>query len=382
MNTQGLPLRLRYSLRLGVLALVTYISSCSVIRADIPQFIGDGELVDRSELIVIGRLQGDSVRKIQHPRGYSEYHATLIIQDTLKGDFRDRQTPLMIQHGLQLTIKEGNVELRSSSTSPEQAFPVAADARQDQIWFLRKLQSRDSQPDAPRMWGIYGSHEVQNVDLTEYFKILLAPAPESKVREYLKSRPQLAVRAVEYLESREVQRILKEPDPAIRFQKLLPYFLGAAHEATRSSARRALIEGGPESGPYLMAAFQRYQHDRQRPDIIHIWAWTGYTGCADLLVALLDENHRAYLDLHGRRERQGPESRIDPQDVRQLADEVRVAIYALAEIGDPRAEQLIAETSRRWREIPSAQEEILKACYSAMERIQQRKHQALSDSDE
>ncbi|MEX2138850.1 MAG: hypothetical protein WD894_06285 [Pirellulales bacterium] len=377
MNTQGWPLRLRCLLCLGVLALVAYVASCPVVRADIPEFIGDGELVDRFELIVIGGLREDSVRPVRHPGGFRGEHATLVIKEVLKGKFKGQQIPLLIRHGLQVTIKEGKVELRSNSTSPMQWLPVAADARQDQIWFLRKRQGGDGRPDAPWMWSVYGSHEVQNVDLAEYFKLLLSPEPESKVRDYLKSRPQLAVRAVEYLESREVRRILKEPNPAIRYQKLWPYCLGAAHEATRSSARRALFEGGPESGPYLMAAFQRYQHDRHRPDIIQIWARTGYTGCADLLVALLDENHRAYLRLHGRLEREGSESRINPQDVTQLASEVRAAIYALAEIGDPRAEQLIAETSRRWREIPSAQEEILNACYSAMESIEQRRRKAL-----
>jgi hypothetical protein len=369
------PLRVRYSLCLGILALAICATNPLVLRADIPHFIGDAELVDRSELIVIGRLQGDSVRKIQHPPGY-EHHATLIIKDILKGDFRDRQTTLMIQHGLHVTSKEGKVELRSSSTSPVQWLPVAADARQDQIWFLRKRQSGNGEPDAPWMWSVYGSHEVQSVDLTDYFKILLSPDPEPKVRAYLKSHPQLAVRAVEYLESREVKRILNEPDPAIRFQRLLPYFFGAADESTRRSAHRALLDGGPESGPYLMAAFQRYQFDRHRPDIIGIWASTGYAGCADVLISLLDENHRAYLDLHGRLERQGPESRIDPRDVEQLASEVRAAIYALSEIGDPRAEQLIAETRRRWQDIRSAKKEILEVCESATQRLQERKRKA------
>jgi hypothetical protein len=51
---------------------------------------------------------------------------------------------------------------------------------------------------------------------------------------------------------------------------------------------------------------------------------------------------------------------------------VRAAIYALAEIGDPRAEKLIAETMRRWKDIPSAQQPIIEACYSALELIQRR----------
>ncbi len=374
------PLPLNCSLCLTILSLITHLLSCLVVRADIPQFIGDGELVDRSKSIVIGRLQGDSVRKIQHPRGYSEYHATLIVKDILKGEFRDRQTTLMIQHGLRVSTEEGKVSLWCNSTMLT-GIPVAADARQDQIWFLRQLQSADSQPDAPRMWGVYGLHEVQNVDLAEYFKILLSPQPESKLRDYLKSHPRLAVRAVEYLESREVARISKKPDLAIRFQKLLPYYLGAAHDATQRSAGRALIDGGPESGPYLMAAFHSHQHRRQRTGIIFMWAHTGYTGCADLLVRLLDENHRTYLDLHGRLEREGLESGVEAWYVKQLPQEVRAAIYALAEIGDPRAEKLIDETRRRWKEIPSAGNEILEVCDLGMERIQERKRKAAANSD-
>jgi uncharacterized protein (DUF849 family) len=89
----------------------------------------------------------------------------------------------------------------------------------------------------------------------------------------------------------------------------------------------------------------------------------------------LDENHREYLYLQDRLERQGVPS-VDPQDVRQLASEVRAAIRALIAIGDPRAEQLLAETCRRWAEIPSAQPEMLEMCLSATESIRQRKLKA------
>jgi hypothetical protein len=359
---------------LGVLALVSHLSNSQSIRADIPEFIGDGELVHRSNLIVIGRLQGDSVQKIRHPGGVGhEYHAMLIVKETLKGDSQDRKMTLMIRHGLRVDVKEGKVEIWNNA-GPIHPFPLVADAGQDQIWFLRKLQSGDGQPDAPWMWGVYGSHEVQNVELLEYFKILLGPKPEPKVRDYLMSHPQLAVRAVEYLESRELKRILAEPDPAIRYQKLLPYFLRAAHYATSEATRRALIDGGPESGPYLMAAFDNLQHRRQRGEIIRILGRTGYAGCADLLVRLLDENHRDYLNLRGRLERDGPESGIDPRDVQQLAGEVRAAIYALAEIGDPRAEELVAETILRWKGISNVEPGVIEGCYSAREVFRRRSH--------
>ena len=112
MKTIGSPLRLRRSLSLCVFALVTHVASCPVVRASFPHFLGDGELVDRSELIVIGSLQGDSVRKIAHSRGFSsEHHATLVIKDILKGDFKDQQITLLIQHGLEVTNKEGKVRL-------------------------------------------------------------------------------------------------------------------------------------------------------------------------------------------------------------------------------------------------------------------------------
>jgi hypothetical protein len=351
----------------------------SVVRASMPSFVGDGELVDRSELIVIGRLQDGSVGARQHPRGFStEHHATLIIEKVLKGKLRNSQIPLLIQHGLEVSTKGNKVVLEENVTQwPRASIP---DAKQDQIWFLRNIHSGDGQPDAPRMLGVNQIHDVQRVTLTEYYKILLSPQPEAKLREYLKSRPRLSSRGVEYLESRELKRILNEADPALRYQKLLPYFLGAVHSATHALARRALVDGGPESGPYLMAAFQNPLHRRQRPEIIRIWRWTRYAGCADLLVRLLDENHKAYLDLHARLERQGVESGIDPQDVKQLASEVAAAIYALAEIGDPRADSLVEETRRRWQEVPTAPDEIFEAYNLAMDRIRKRKQRVRADS--
>jgi hypothetical protein len=369
------PSRVRCSLYIGVLAIAASAASCSVARASMPRFVSDGELLDQSELIAIGRLEGKSVRKIAHPSGSSsEYHATLVIKSFFRGDLKDRQITLLIQHTVDVRTKEEKVRLEDNVTGwPRRAID---DARQDQIWFLRKIQSGDGRPDAPWMWGITHIQDVQHIDLTGYFKILLSPEPEPKVRDYLKSHPQLAARAVEYLESREVQRILKEPDLATKYQKLIPYYLGAAHHSTSSTAGRALSDRGRESGPYLMAAFHNPLHRRQRPQIIQLWAGTGYTDCADLLVRLLDENHRTYLDLHGRLERDGLKSGVDPQDIERLVSEVRAAVYALIAIGDPRAEQLLAETCRRWAEIPSAQPEMLEMCLSATESIRQRKLKA------
>ncbi|MCH7728531.1 MAG: hypothetical protein IH991_18925 [Planctomycetes bacterium] len=214
--------------------------------------------------------------------------------------------------------------------------------------------------------------DVQGADLTSYFKILLSAQPEAGVRDFLKARPEFAERAVEYLEYRDVQKIFQEPDRSKRFQRLLPYYLGAAHESTRMSVRRAIIEGGPASGPYLMGAFHNLMHRGQRRDIIHIWAWTGYAGCADLLLDLLDRNYLRYVRLQARLEREKMDSKIDRSYVKQLADEVAVAIYALGEINVPSAAQAIEKTRTRWQNIETYRGTILENCDRAVQRIKKR----------
>src|SRR5262245_23306353 len=89
----------------------------------------DQQVVERSELIVVGRLKVDSIRYVAHerkpPSGRSwEHHATLVVDETLKGTAPVQEMKVIIHYGLTPVVgghweQDGNsVDLRHSRKRP------------------------------------------------------------------------------------------------------------------------------------------------------------------------------------------------------------------------------------------------------------------------
>ena len=65
----------------------------------------DATVVERSELIVVGRLKRGCIEYVPHKKkpheGASwEHHATLVISEVLRGTCRDKEIPIVIHYGL------------------------------------------------------------------------------------------------------------------------------------------------------------------------------------------------------------------------------------------------------------------------------------------
>src|SRR5215471_9935943 len=60
----------------------------------------DITLVERSELIVVGRIKRGSLISAPPAPGFSQYHARLLITRVLKGSNDDAEIPVIIYHGL------------------------------------------------------------------------------------------------------------------------------------------------------------------------------------------------------------------------------------------------------------------------------------------
>src|SRR5215831_5159699 len=60
----------------------------------------DITVVQRSELIVVGRLERGSIVSASPGQGFSQYHARLAITKVLKGSLEEAEIPVIIYHGL------------------------------------------------------------------------------------------------------------------------------------------------------------------------------------------------------------------------------------------------------------------------------------------
>ncbi len=121
----------------------------------------DATVIGRSEAIVVGRLDKDSIKYVPHDnqgRGASwEYHATLVVSETLKGSLKDKRIAIVINYGLDPLV--GGRVLKPSAIvnaaplhkvpadgidiidtgNSQMGGPVLENAQKDNLWFLRHL---------------------------------------------------------------------------------------------------------------------------------------------------------------------------------------------------------------------------------------------------
>lgn len=355
----------------------------------------DAQVVARSELIVVGAIKSDSVVVVphlpQHPdpdEGHSwETHAILLVHDVIKGRCSEKQLPIIIRYGLDVSIDGSGVnhgELKETTRLPaprksmvlfdfgshDPAPILKEDLRNDNLWFLRHDGEMASSND--RSFGIEDPEDVQPLRLKDYFKCYLAADPEPGVRRALQRQPGIAARALRYLQHRQVQRILKGKDPAIRVEQLLPYYQIRAAWGGHYEAREGIIAAGSIAGPYLTALYQHSWGDAQA-DIIRMWGQIRYEGCVPTLIELLkrEDQFWAKQKLETGWWNNSPDSWLTKYR-RTSFELVSDSVDALGKIGDPRAREAIELTRRRWVAIHSENPQIVEACDRALKAFARR----------
>lgn len=346
----------------------------------------DAQVVERSELIVVGAIKDGSVVVVPHPRevhrGLSwETHATLLVGEVVKGECREKELPIVIRYGLDVGIDDlpmvrGSAEGPTTLPVPKKGMsihdtadfgggsPLVEDARKEHLWFLRHGGER-AQPD-DKAYGIVDPEDVQPLSLRQYLESYMAAEPEPAVRAALQKQPEISARAVRYLQHREVQRILKEKDPAVRVERLLPYYRSRAEWGYREEARDGIVSAGEVAGPYLMGIYQETSGERHE-DIIRLWGEIRYRACVPELVELLkrQDQYWAAQDLRPGWWNADVESR-QTQSRRDAYGLVYSSVYALGQISDPRARDAIELTRRRWAAIKFENAQIVEACDQAL----------------
>lgn len=352
----------------------------------------DDEVVARSELIVVGGIKDGSIQFVLHPHdpntGASwEYHATLRVARVLKGKCEEKEIPVILHYGL-TPLVEGHasgpnfeVNLKAPAGAPAGAVQIAdtagfgvllpgiPDARADNLWFLRRLADGFGKSVPNADYGIADPQDLQPLELEDYFRCYLAADAEAAVRKQLARQPAVAARATRYLEYQHLRALARIADPAQRVERLLPYFRDRDDGRLANEARKAILETGNVAGPYLLAVYDSTRDPNLRDDVVRAWAQIRWPGCVDLLIHRLKEDDQfwAKQDLTPGwwNDNTNP---ILSNRRREVYSEVYSAVYALAQIGDPRAKEAVELTRNRWVAILFDNPQIIEECDRALKR--------------
>ncbi len=379
------------------LAFVVF-SFCSPAGAWLRPSFEDAVVVERSELIVVGRLQRGSIiyfpREGKPAEGRSwEHHATLVVKEVLKGDLKHPEMHIVIHYGLYpvvggyvnrdgltINLRGGRkdypkdiIEILDTGGSGKRFGPLVKDATKDNLWFLRKRSGTFGTKPGMGKFGIVDPEDLQPLSLKEYFLAYLSEDPEKAVKAQLKKNPGMAARAKRYLHHLDIQRILKIPDPKARIEKLLPYYKVRTRWGDKPEAAEGIAACGMVAGPYLRKLFDDPKHKNLRPDIIRIWGDVRYEGCVDLLIDLLKQHDKFWAKQELKKGWWNADVGSElTRRRRETYSEVFCSVIALAKIGKPRAKEAIELTKRRWEAIDFSNPQIVEESERALKLLSSR----------
>lgn len=389
----------------------------------------DWEVVERSELIVVGHLKRDSIQRVPHKKkpgeGQSwEHHATLAVTKVLKGKTKEKQLPIIIHYGLDPRSKRVDlfpnrpgakkgrlnavlsflfsrpiVEIHDTGNSSWSPAPVIEDATDDNLWFLRRRSGLYGEKPGAGKFGIVDPEDVQSITLKDYVLAYLSDDPETAVRQYVKENPSIGDRAVRYLTHCEIQHILKIEDLNVRAEKLVAVLV-RRFDLARMRPEREITACGTAAGPHLMRLLKNAKLARMRPLVVNLLGEIRYEPAAEFLLGVFDDpgfrgsrqfiialwgktrcqpSVAVLIDLIEKHDRFWARQKLakgwwndsasDPnltRERRRVYVEVYQAVIALRTIGDPRAREAVELTLRRWKAINFENPQIVEECEKAL----------------
>ena len=346
-----------------------------------PQF-EDATVVERSELIVIGHLKEGSIQEAPHNtlpgQGVSsEYHATLVIAKVLKGKCDKEEIPLIIHYGLTPFVGAGRkessknlIEIVDTESSSHGGGSLVKDAREDNLWFLRRRSGFWGREAGTGNFGIVDPEDLQPLEWKQYFLFYLSDDPATAVRDYVQKNPDKAERGKRYLDHLEVQRILKIEDPEKRYDGLLPFFLNRTTWDMKEEARDGIVTCGKTAGERLKDLFTDPKHSQARQQIMGMWREMGYRQIAPLLIDLLKQHDRFWAEQHLEKGWWSDDADSERTHRRQdIYGEVYSGVYTLRSFHDPMAKEVLEMTRKRWSAINFDNTQIVEECEAALREL-------------
>jgi hypothetical protein len=383
------------SLKSFALAGLLFLIPAGTAHAWLRVHYEDAIVVERSELIVVAHLKAGSIQYVPHERkateGMSwEHHATLVITQVLTGVCKEKEIPVIIHYGL-MPLVGGHVQrsdgfmidLRGGKANyPNDIIEIIdsggnkigrlaiKDARDDNLWFLRKRAGIYGREPGTGSYGIVDPEDLQPLALKDYFLSYRSPNPEESVRKYVAEHPEAAGRAKSYFDHLDVQRLLKVADPKERFDRLLPYFLKHASWNMKSEARDGIIACGDVAGDGLRRVFDDRKYKQFRQYIILTWRDLKYKEVVPLLVELLQKHDQYWAGQNLAKGWWNDDTNLDLSNQRRtIYGEVYYGVCALRSMRDPRARDVIELTLKRWKAINFDNTQIVEECEAALREL-------------
>jgi hypothetical protein len=375
-----------------VILLSTLVGYSGTADARVRLRYEDATVVERSELIVIGRLEAGSVNYVPHKKGPNpgswEHHVTLVIADVLKGSSDSKRISIVLHYGLDPRV--GGVSEAHGFRPPHAHFPkeqgaiyilytgagawsgpsLVSDAGKDNLWFLRKRAGTCGEKPGTGKYSITDPEDLQPLKLKPYFLLYLSEDPEPAIREYARKNPDQAERAQRYLDHLEIQRILKIKDREERFDKLLPFFLRGVTWNEKPEARDGIVSCGTVAGERLRALFDDVQYKEYRKEIILMWRDTGYGEVVPLLIELLKKHDRFWA--REELEKGWWNTDVGSERTRRRRDiygETYYGVCALRSFRDPKAKEVLEITRDRWKALSFENPQIVEECDAALREL-------------
>jgi len=355
----------------------------------------DATVVERSELIVVAHLAEGSIQYVPHEKkpdeGASwEHHATLVITRVLKGKCDDKETPIIIHYGLTPVVggyvkrdsfmidlrgggsdyPEGIVEIFDTGNSCQGRPSLVKDAREDNLWFLRRRSGLYGREAGTGNYGIVDPEDLRPREQEQYFLSYLSDDPERAVSDYVWRNFDVAERGKKYLDHLAVQRILKTEDPGKRYDGLLPFFLKRTTWNMKSEARVGIVACGAMAGERLKDVFEGPEYSGFRQEIIRMWRDMGYRQVVPLLMDLLKQHDRFWAEQHLQEGWWNDDVASEQtRRRREIYGEVYSGVFALRSFRDARAREVLEMTRERWKAINFDNTQIVEECEAALREL-------------
>ena len=366
-----------------------------------PQY-EDATVVARSELIAVAHLKPGSIEYVPHDRKPQdgatwEHHATLVITQVLKGHCDTGEVPVVIHYGLNpvvggyvkrdnfmLNVRGGRddypkdiIEIFDTGNSAAGGPSLVKDARDDNLWFLRRRSGVYGREPGTGSYGIVDPEDLQPLALTNYFLAYLSDDPASALREQMRMNPAIAERAQRYLDHLDIQRILTITSCQERLDQLLPYYLNRVTWDMKNEARAGIVSCGSVAGDRLRELFDNPDYAGFRGEIMLMWRDIGYRESVPLLIDLL-KTHDAFWAAQVLQTNwwNSDVGSVETGRRRQIYSEVYYAVCALRSFNDPRSLESLTMTRDRWQSIRFDNPQILEECEAALRKLSESKEDA------
>lgn len=315
-------------------------------HAYLEAYAGPKKLIDRSDYIVVGHVDGESFPQVENDQN-KDYRAVLVITESIKGNLPLGKTPIVIRSDLKPVTWQSNLILVGGGMHG----PVSGNIRQDRIWFLRLGNPKET--NGQSTVGISKGQDTDDLEMKPFYLAFISTDPLTELRKFTGGTGKLAERSRWYVDEKDIERISQIPDLDERVDKLLPYyFLDPSKDfSSRRQAEQQIIMTGKIGIKKLVPLYQKTNDEMAKIGIISTLTQMGYRDADPLLASMLEEEDQFWARQYVRGNSWWWAEEPDPssEQARDTSKTRMDAILAaLRGTRDPHAIEVVDLVNKRW----------------------------------